>query len=107
LTYLGFLTEGKLAAILITPFSWCSQLGAIKGSNVHMLRYYGIEIPFVFDLQKIIPNPTNNTMLSLYDLSNATIGINLEKNKKRKKKDKKKNKKKDDEEEEEELIFGW
>jgi hypothetical protein len=59
-----------------------------------MLRYYGIEIPSVFDLQKIIPNPTNNPIPSLYDLSNATIGTNLEK-KKRKKKDKKK----DDEEE--------
>jgi hypothetical protein len=40
---------------------------------------------------------------SLYDLSNATIGTNLEKNK-RIKKDKKKD---NEEEEEEELIFGW
>jgi hypothetical protein len=55
--------------------------------------------------QKIIPNPTNNPIPSLYDLSNATIGTNLEK-KKRKKKDKKKNKKKDNEEEED-LIFDW
>jgi hypothetical protein len=69
-----------------------------------MLRYYGIEIPSMYDLQKIIPNPTENPILSLYDLSNATIGTKLEK-KKRNKKDKKK----DDEEEEEhdELIYGW
>jgi ribonuclease D len=80
--------------------------GAAIHNDVHMLRYYGIEIPSMFDLQKIISNLTNNTIPSLYDLSNATIGTNLEK-KKSKKKDKKKNKKKDDEEEEEELIFGW
>jgi hypothetical protein len=58
----------------------------------------------VYDLQKIVLNPTKNPILSLYDLSNATIGTNLEK-KKRNKKDKKKDEKKDDEEEE--LIFGW
>jgi hypothetical protein len=56
----------------------------------------------MYDLQRIIPNPTKNPILSLYDLSNATIGTKLEK-KKRNKKDKKK----DDEEEEEELIYGW
>jgi hypothetical protein len=60
----------------------------------------------MYDLQKIVSNPTKNPILSLYDLSNATIGTNLEK-KKRNKKDKKKDEKKDDEEEEEELIFGW
>jgi hypothetical protein len=62
-----------------------------------------IEIPSAYDLQKIVSNPTKNTTPSLYDLSNATIGTNLE-NKKRI------NKKKDDKEEEEqedELIFGW
>jgi ribonuclease D len=75
--------------------------GAAIHNDVRMLRYYGIEIPSVYDLQKIIPNPTNNPILSLYDLSNATIWTNLEK-KKRNKKDKKK-----DDEEEEELIFGW
>jgi hypothetical protein len=48
---------------------------------------------------------TKYPILSLYDLSNATIGTKLEK-KKRNKKDKKKDKKKDDEEEEE-LIYGW
>jgi hypothetical protein len=76
--------------------------GAAIHNDVRMLRYYGIEIPSVFDLQKIIPKPTNNTILSLYDLSNANIGTNLEK-----KKSKKKDKKKDDKEEEEDLIFGW
>jgi hypothetical protein len=49
-------------------------------------------------------NPTKKPIPSLYDLSNATIGTKLEKNKRIKK-----NKKKDDEEEEEddELIYGW
>jgi hypothetical protein len=71
-----------------------------------MLRYYGIEILSVYDLQNY-PNSTKNPIPSLYDLSNATIGINFEK-KKRNNKDKKKDEKKDDEEEEEEqLIFGW
>jgi hypothetical protein len=50
------------------------------------------------------PKPTNKPIPSLYDLANATIGINLEKKKKRLKKDKKMDKKK---EEEEQLIFGW
>jgi hypothetical protein len=89
--------------------------GAAIANDVHMLRSYGIEIPSVYDLQKIVPNPTKNPISSLYDLCNATIGTNLEKknrNKKDKKKDKKKDEKKDDEEEEEEedddeLIFGW
>ena len=82
--------------------------GAAINNDVRMLSYYGIDIPSVFDLQQlVIPNPTNNPIPSLYALSNAIIGTNLEK-KKRKKKDKKKNKKKDDEEEEEDdLIFGW
>jgi hypothetical protein len=72
-------------------------------NDVHMLRSYGIEISSVYDLQRIIPNPTNNPIPSLYDLSNAIIGTKLEK-KKRNKKDKKKD---DEEEEEEELIYGW
>jgi ribonuclease D len=75
--------------------------GAAIQNDVCMQRYYGIEILSAYDLQRIIPNPTNNQILSLYDLSNATIGTNLEK-KKRNKKDKKK-----DNKEEEELIFGW
>jgi hypothetical protein len=64
-----------------------------------MLSSYGIEILSAYDLQKIVPNPTNKLTPSLYDLANATIGTHLEK-KKRIKKDKKK-------EEEEELLFGW
>jgi hypothetical protein len=80
--------------------------GAAIDNDVRMLRYYGIEILSVYDLQKIIPNPTKNPIPSLYDPSNATIGTSLEK-KKWNKKDKKKDEKKDDEEEEEELIFGW
>ena len=75
--------------------------GAAIGNDVCMLESYEIEILFVYDLQRIMSNPTKNPILSLYDLSNATIGTKLEK-KKRNKKDKK-----DDEEEEEELIYGW
>jgi hypothetical protein len=80
-------------------------------NDVRMLRTYGIEIPSVYDLQKIVPNPTDKLTLSLYDLANATIGTHLENKKRIKKKDKKmdkkKYKKKGEEEEEEELIFGW
>jgi hypothetical protein len=72
-------------------------------NDVHMLGLYGIEIPSVYNLQRIIPNPTKNPIPSLYDLSNATIRTKLEK-KKRNKKDKKKD---DEEEEKEELIYGW
>jgi hypothetical protein len=79
--------------------------GAAIANDVRMLRSYGIEILSMYDLQKIVPNPTKNPIPSLYDLSNATIGTNLER-KKRNKKDRKKDEKKDDEEEEE-LIFGW
>jgi ribonuclease D len=89
-----------------TTIKFC---GAAIDNDVRMLRYYVIEIPSVYELQKIIPYPTKNQILSLYDLSNATIGTNLKK-KKRNKKDKKKDKKKDekkDDKEEEELIFGW
>jgi hypothetical protein len=57
----------------------------------------------VYDLQVIIPNPTNKPIPSLYDLSNAAIGTKLEK-KKRIKKNKKKG---DEEEEEDKLIYGW
>jgi ribonuclease D len=74
---------------------------AAIGNDVRMLESYGIEIPSVYDLQRIMSNPTKNPIPSLYDLSNATIGIKLEKKKR------KKDKKKDDEEEEEELIYGW
>jgi hypothetical protein len=80
---------------------------AAIANDVCMLSSYGIKIPSAYDLQKIVPNPTKNPTPSLYDLSNATIGTNLEK---KKRVDKKKDKKKDNEEEEEEddeLIFGW
>jgi hypothetical protein len=76
-----------------------------------MLRTCGIEIPSAYNLQKIVPNPTDKLTPSLYDLANATIGTHLE-NKKRVKKDKKMVKKMDKKkdkkkgEEEEELIFG-
>jgi hypothetical protein len=91
-----------------TTIKFC---GAAIANDVRMLRTYGIEIPCAYDLQKIVPDPTNKITPSLYDLANATIETHLEK-KKRIKKDKKMNKKKDkkkeeDEEEEEELIFGW
>jgi ribonuclease D len=78
--------------------------GAAIGNDVRMLQSYGIEIPLVYDLQIIMPNPSKNSIPSLYDLSNATIGTKLEKKKS------KKDKKKGDEEEEEdddELIYGW
>jgi ribonuclease D len=77
--------------------------GAAIGNDVRMLQSYGIQIPSVYDLQVIMPNPTKKPIPSLYDLSNATIETKLEKKKR------KKNKKKGDEEEEEEnkLIYGW
>jgi hypothetical protein len=66
--------------------------GAAIDNDMHMLGLYGIEIPSMYDLQRIMPNPTKNPIPSLYDLSNATIETKLEK-KKRNKKDKKKKKK--------------
>jgi hypothetical protein len=51
--------------------------GVAIDNDVRMLRYYRIEIMSVYDLQNIIPNPTKNPILSLYDMSNATIGTNL------------------------------
>jgi hypothetical protein len=86
-----------------TTIKFC---GAAIANDVRMLRTYGIEIPSAYDLQKIVPNPTDKLTLSLYDLANATIGTHLEK-KKRIKKDKKMDKKKDKKKEEDELIFGW
>ncbi|XP_051210954.1 uncharacterized protein [Lolium perenne] len=81
--------------------------GADIGKDVEMLCSYGIDILSGFDLQMIIPNPTKNLILSMYDLANSTIRTKLEKKKKKMNRDKKKNTKKDDEEEEEEeeLIF--
>jgi ribonuclease D len=77
--------------------------GAAIGKDVEMLSPYGIDISSACDLQKILPNPTNKPIPSLYDLANATVGTNLEK--KKRKRDKKNTKKCD--EKEDELIFGW
>jgi ribonuclease D len=79
--------------------------GAAIGNDVRMLQSYRIQIPSVYDIQVIMPNPTKKPIASLYDLSNATIGTKLEK-KKRIKKNKKKGDK-EEEEEEDELIYGW
>jgi hypothetical protein len=51
--------------------------GAAIGNNVRMLQSYGIQIPSVYDLEVIMPNPTKKPILSIYDLSNATIGTKL------------------------------
>jgi hypothetical protein len=76
-----------------TTIRFCSVAIA---NDVRMLRSYRIEI-HLCTISKRVLNPTENPTPSLYDLSNATIGTNLEK-----KKDKKKDEKKDDDEEEEE-----
>ncbi|CAM0905401.1 unnamed protein product [Alopecurus aequalis] len=78
--------------------------GAAIHNDLRMLRAYGIEILSAVELQKAIPNPTNNTIPSLYALANATIGTNLEMKKKNKKK---KDKKMDKADVEDDLIFGW
>jgi hypothetical protein len=87
-----------------TTIIFCS---AAIANDVCMLRTYGIEILSAYDLQKIVPNPTDKLTPSLYDLANATIGTHLENKKRIKKKDKKMDKKKykkkvEEEEEEEE-----
>jgi hypothetical protein len=64
--------------------------GAAIANDLCMLRTYGIEISSAYDLQKIVPNPTNKLTPSIYDLANATIGTHLENKKRDKKKDKKK-----------------
>jgi hypothetical protein len=74
-----------------TTIKFC---GAAIANDLRMLRTYGIVIPSAYDLQKIVPNPTNKLTLSLYDLANATIGTHLENKKRDKKKDKKKKDKK-------------
>nr|XP_051222192.1 uncharacterized protein LOC127340489 [Lolium perenne] len=76
--------------------------GAAIGNDVKMLRHYGIHITYVYDLQKVLPNPTNKPTPSLYDLANYTIGANLEKKEKYKKMDVPAA-----QEKEGELIFGW
>ncbi|XP_051190332.1 uncharacterized protein [Lolium perenne] len=58
--------------------------GAAIGKGVEMLSPYDIHITSAFDLHKILPNPRNNHILSLYDPANSIIGTNLEKKKKRK-----------------------
>nr|XP_051230255.1 uncharacterized protein LOC127348208 [Lolium perenne] len=77
--------------------------GAAIGNDVKMLHHYGIRITSTYDLQKLLPNPTNKPTPSLYDLANYTIGTNLEKKKKQK------YKKMDvaAQEKEDELVFGW
>jgi hypothetical protein len=75
--------------------------GAAIANDLRMRRTYRIVISSAYDLQKIVPNPTNKLTPSLYDLANVTIGTHLEN------RDKKKDKKKGKEEEEDELIFGW
>ena len=90
--------------------------GVALHNDLRMLRPYGISIASPVDLQLDGRNPTDNPTPSLYALSNAIIGTNLQK-KKKEKKDKKKGlpeKKKqkrfndDDEEDEEDLRFrGW
>jgi hypothetical protein len=65
--------------------------GAAIGNDMRIQQSYGIQIPSVYDLQVIMSNPTKKPILSLYNLSNATIGTKLEKKKR------KKNKKKGDE----------
>jgi hypothetical protein len=93
-----------------TTIKFC---GAAIANDLRMLRTYGIEIPSVYDLQKVVLNPTNKQTPSLYDLSNATIGTHLENKKRDKKKNKKKDKKKykkkgeEEDDDEDELIFGW
>jgi hypothetical protein len=46
-------------------------------SEVSMRTYYGIIIPGVHDLQRLIIKPTANYPSSLYALSNAYIRTNL------------------------------
>ncbi|XP_051197157.1 uncharacterized protein [Lolium perenne] len=58
--------------------------GAAIGNDVKMMSPYGIHITYAYDLQKILPNPTNKSTPSLYDLANCTIGTNLEKKKMKK-----------------------
>ena len=56
---------------------------------------------------RVRPNPTTNpTTPSLYDLSNAILGTNLEKKKKLKKHDVEKMSR-EEKEKKEELIFAW
>ena len=79
--------------------------GVAIHNDMKMLAYYGIIIRSAVDLQRDRRNPTGNFTPSLYALSNAVIGTNLEKKKKYKKR-----KYTDDDKEDtlqKDLIFGW
>ena len=75
--------------------------GVAIHNDIQMLGYYGIIIRSAVDLQRDRRNPTGNLTPSLYALSNAIIGTNLEMKKKYKKNDKELTPL------EEDLIFGW
>jgi hypothetical protein len=81
--------------------------GVAIGNDVRMLQSYRIQIPSVYNLQVIMPNPTKKPTPSLYDLSNATIGTKLEKKKRIKKNKKKGDEEEEEEEDDDELIYGW
>ena len=82
--------------------------GVAIQNDVRMLRYYGITIPSAVDLQRNCRNPTDNPTPSLYALSNAVVGTNLEMKKNKKKDDKKRDdKKRADDEEGEDLTRYW
>jgi hypothetical protein len=53
--------------------------GVATNNDVKNLSYYGIVIPGVHDLQRVIRNPICNYPPALYAMSNAYIGINLSK----------------------------
>ncbi|CAM0885453.1 unnamed protein product [Alopecurus aequalis] len=75
--------------------------GAAIHNDVLMLIPYGIEITTTVDFQKKIPNPTSNSLASLYALANHVIGTDLQKKKKNKKNKEKAN------DGEEDLTSGW
>ncbi|XP_051221421.1 uncharacterized protein [Lolium perenne] len=58
--------------------------GTTIDKDVEMLSPYCIHITSAFDLLKILPNPTKNLILSLYDLANSIIVTNLVKKKRNK-----------------------
>ncbi|XP_051197312.1 uncharacterized protein [Lolium perenne] len=58
--------------------------GATIDNDGKMMHHYDIRITSAYDHQKLLPNPTNRSTPSLYDLAIYTIGTNLEKKKKQK-----------------------
>ena len=54
--------------------------GATICNDDRMLKYYGLSIATMLDLQKAIPNPTLNNPPGLYNLANYYIGANPNKN---------------------------